>query len=98
MSFSNFDIKFEYEGKILEGACTIINVRGEQEFPYKFPLYRVSINNHLIHPDVYLYYEINSKYRRFFWYYNPHQHLKNKMYEAILKALEKIPSNSVSSI
>lgn len=88
MTFTNINIEFEIEGKTIKGDCTIIKIPGKTEFPYKFPLYRVALNRHLIKPNIFLYYEINKPKNRFYWFKNP-EPKKESLYKAICLVLEK---------
>ena len=87
MSITSLPFEFEYKGKQVQGECTIIDLPGNTTLPYQFPLFRVSLNNHRIKPDIYLFYKTASEGQPFFWYKNSGKN--NAIFEAISKELER---------
>ena len=87
MPISSSPFELEYKGKKMPGDCTIIDLPGNKELPYKYPLYRLSFHNHRIKPDIYLFYRTDAPGRPFFWY--PNSGKAPALLEAMAKALEK---------
>lgn len=87
MSITSLPFEVEYKGSRLKGDCTIIELPGITELPYKYPLYRLSFHNKRNKPDIYLFYKTDTKGQPFFWYRNP---VKNQaLSEALSKELER---------
>ena len=55
--------------------------------PFKYPIYRVALNNHKFYPDVFLFYKINKPDKKFFWY--PFLDRKKIIGESIAEALDQ---------
>ena len=84
------ELEFEliYKTKNLNVNCTIYTMEGQTEMPYKYPIYRVCLNNRKLNPDVFLFYKIDQPGRKFFWY--PFAEGKETIGKSIAEALEKI--------
>ena len=68
MKINNVKFEIEIQGKNIPATCSIYRLEGQELMPYKYPIYRVAINNHRIKPDVFLFYEVNGKEKKFFSY------------------------------
>lgn len=87
MPITSSVFEVEYKGSQLKGVCTIIDLPGNTEQPYKYPLYRLSFHNHRTKPDIYLFYKTDAEGKPFFWYRSS---AKNpKLSEALSKELER---------
>ena len=83
MTTQSFEFDFTYNGKVIQASCSVYKIAGEKILPYKYPLYRVSFNNHKINPSVFLFYEVNDPKHKFFAY------KKNDDSDLMLKTIEK---------
>lgn len=87
MPISSTPFEMEYNGKRLAGDCTVIDLPGNTALPYKYPIYRLSFNNHRIKPEIYLFYRTDAAGKPFFWYAHPGK--ATALLVAMAKELEK---------
>jgi hypothetical protein len=80
MDVTEFDFEFKYKKRIFKARCQKFKV-------HNYPQYRVAVFRKP-DADIYILYEINSKYRKFFWYKLPDK--RNEIVAAIAKKLEEL--------
>ena len=88
MPITSLPIEFKYNDKLLKGDCTIIDLPGHTEMPYKYPVYRLSFHNHRTKPDIYLFYETGATDQPFSCY--PNSGRAPELLQALSKELEKV--------